>query len=73
MPTITLDSSIARSPDQVFTDLGDEVVILGLTSEEYYALKDVGAHIWQQIEQPQTAQAILDSILRKYVVESGRG
>jgi hypothetical protein len=73
MPTITLDSTIARSPDQVSTDLGDEVVILGLPAEEYYALEAVGAHIWRQIAQPQTARAVLDSILRRYAVEPGRG
>ncbi len=73
MSTISLDSIIVRSPDQVSTDLGDETVILGLAREEYYSLKEVGARIWEMIQEPKTVRDILSVILRDYDVEPERG
>jgi hypothetical protein len=54
------------------TDLGDETVIMGLASEEYYSLKDVGVRIWEIIREPKTVQEILDSILNDYAVAPER-
>lgn len=72
MSTVSLASTVVRSPDQVSTDLGKEVVILSLASEEYCSLKDVGARIWEIIEEPRTVKEILDAILNDYAVEPER-
>ncbi len=72
MSTISLASIIVRSSDQLSTDLGDETVIMGLASEEYYSLEDVGARIWSLIQEPRTVKEILDSILNDYAVEPER-
>ena len=73
MSTISLDSTVVRSADQVSTDLGGEVVILGLQSEEYFSLDGVGTRIWEMIQEPRTVQEILDAILNDYAVEPERG
>jgi hypothetical protein len=72
MPTLSLASVIEKSSNQVSTNLGKETVILGLTSEEYYSLKDVGAQIWALIDGPTSVQAILEALLKKYAVEPAR-
>ncbi|MBN1868030.1 PqqD family protein [Candidatus Sumerlaeota bacterium] len=72
MSEISLDSTIMRSSDQVSTDLGEEVVIMGLQSEEYFSLENVGARIWNMIQEPKTAKEILDAIVRDYAVEPER-
>lgn len=72
MSTISLESTVVRSADQVSTDLGGEVVILGLQSEEYFSLEGVGARIWEMIQEPRTVQEILDAILNNYAVEPER-
>ena len=72
MSTISLESTVVRSADQVSTDLGDEVVILGLQSEEYFSLDGVGPRIWEMIQEPRTVQEILDAILNNYAVEPER-
>lgn len=72
MSIISLASTIVKSQDQVSTNLGNEKVILGLASEEYFSLKDVGARIWEIIQGPKTVQEILDSILNDYAVEPER-
>lgn len=72
MSTISLASVVVRSPDQVSTNLGHETVILGLASEEYYSLKEVGARIWEIIEAPKTVWQILETLLNEYAVEPER-
>jgi hypothetical protein len=69
MSAITLASTIVQSSNQVSTDLGNEKVILGLASEEYYSLKEVGARIWERIQEPTTVQEIREAILASYAVE----
>ncbi len=54
------------------TDLGDETVIMGLASEEYFSLQDVGARIWEMIQEPKTVKEIRDAILNDYAVEPER-
>lgn len=73
MSTISLASTIVRSADQVSTDVSNDKVILGLTSEEYYSLKDVGARVWDLVQEQKTAAALLAVILRDYAVEPERG
>jgi hypothetical protein len=69
MSTITLESTVVRSADQVSTDLGDEIVILDLQSDEYFSLDGVGSRIWEMIETPITVRQILAAILKVYDVE----
>lgn len=69
MPTIGLNSTIARNPEQVSTDLGDEIVILDMQSDEYFSLDGVGTRIWETIETPTTVREILAAILGAYDVE----
>ena len=72
MMKLTKESVLAVSPDQVSADLssglGKEVVILDLKDGIYYELNEVGAHIWGLIQQPNSVQAILDSLLEEYDV-----
>ena len=72
MSTVLLDSTIVRSSDQVSTDLGGEAVILGIQSQEYFGLEDVGVRIWGIIREPKTGRDILDTLLNDYDVEPKR-
>lgn len=72
MSKILLDSIIMRSSKQVSTNLGNETVILGLQSEEYFGLKDVSAHIWDIIREPKTVKELLEALLKEYEVEPER-
>lgn len=72
MSTLSLDSMVIQSANQVSTSLGAETVILGLVSDEYYSLKDVGAHIWEMIAAPKMVKEIRNAILNKYAVEPDR-
>ncbi|NTV62878.1 MAG: lasso peptide biosynthesis PqqD family chaperone [Oscillochloris sp.] len=68
-PMINLAQIISAAPDQVSSDLGGEAVILNLKNGTYYGLNEIGAFIWQQIQQPQTVATLRDRLLAEYEVE----
>lgn len=69
---ISLDSVVAVVPDQVSSDLGDEVVILDLESGQYHGVTDVGVRMWQLVQDPIRVRDIRDRILEEYDVDASR-
>ena len=67
--TVSRSSVVVAAKKQISTDLGGEAVILELESGAYYGLKDVGARIWDLIQQPTTVNDIRHAILEEYEVE----
>jgi hypothetical protein len=43
-------------------------VILGLRDGVYFELNEVGARIWQLLQQPRSLQSVLDTLLDEYDV-----
>jgi hypothetical protein len=66
---VTADSSIVATKDQVSSNLAGEEVILDLKSGVYYSLNEVGASIWNLIQEPRTVNEIRDTLLAEYEVE----
>lgn len=62
-------STIATMPDQVSSDLGGEAVILNMKTGIYHGLNEIGAKIWDLIEQPKTVKEIQNLLLEEYEVE----
>ena len=67
---IPLSSYIVVKPGQVSTNLEGEIVILDAKSGQYYGLDEVGATVWQLIQEPKTIQQVRDAILAEYEVEA---
>lgn len=69
--TLNLSSTviISTAPDQIASELGGEAVILNLASGMYYGLNEVGARVWELIQQPCTFGSILHSLLEEYDVQ----
>jgi coenzyme PQQ synthesis protein D (PqqD) len=61
-------STVVAVPNQVSSSLGDEAVILELTQGVYYGLNEVGARIWELLQQPRRVGEIRDLILDEYEV-----
>ena len=68
MTTITRDTIVVASRDQVSSDLAGETVLLGLKTARYYGLADVGARIWALINEPTRVSTICETIRREYDV-----
>jgi len=71
-PEITINSVIAACSEQVASHLGGESIILSLQTAQYYGLGDVGARIWELVQQPMRVADIRDAILNEYEVEPER-
>ena len=68
--TLSGDSVVVVSRDQVSCDLAGEEVILNLNSGMYYGLDGVGFRIWSLIQQPASIAKIRDSLMAEYEVEA---
>lgn len=60
---------ISPAPDQIASELAGEAVILNLASGTYYGLNEVGARIWDMIQQPCPCNKILHVLLAEYDVQ----
>jgi hypothetical protein len=69
-PSISKNSIVVASPDQVSSDLSGESVILNLKSGTYFGLNEVGSCIWQLIQEPKTVSDVCESILAEYDVDA---
>ncbi len=66
---ITEDSIVVVSAEQISSDLGGEAVILDLKSGVYHGLNEVGARVWNLIQQPKAVKDIKAALLEEYEVE----
>ena len=70
MSSDTLDTTIVvRTPEQVCSEMGGEVIIFSPKSGEYYSLDAVGAKIWALVEKPISVSDISAAIYKEYDVQ----
>jgi hypothetical protein len=69
---IGMGSVVAATRDHVAAEVGDEVVILSLKDEVYYGLGDVGARVWELVQQPRRVSELRDAIVAEYDVSGER-
>lgn len=69
MAEISLSSTVRRSESQVSTQVEGETVILQLESGNYFSLNEVGAVVWDELDQPRVVQDLCDRVLREFEVE----
>jgi predicted RND superfamily exporter protein len=55
--------------DVVFRILGDEAVILNLSSGVYFGLDDVGTRMWQLMSEHGSTDKVIELLLEEYEVE----
>ncbi len=67
--TLTRETTVAVTAQQVSSNLAGEEVILQLESGIYYGLDDVGTFIWEMVQQPHTVGQICDAICAEYEVQ----
>lgn len=65
---ISENAIISPAQSQISSELADEAVILNLDSGIYYGLNEVGARIWELIQQPQSLGGLHKFLLEEYDV-----
>jgi hypothetical protein len=67
--SISTNTKIVVTKDQVSCDLSGEAAILNLKSGVYFGLNTVGASIWKLIQEPRSVKEIQDAIQEEYDVK----
>jgi hypothetical protein len=60
------------SPEALFQEIGGEAVILDLASSTYFGLDQVGARLWQLLQDDPDVAAACACLLQEYEVEAER-
>lgn len=61
-------SVVVATKDHVSCPLGEDIIILDLKAGLYFSLDNVGAKVWQLIQQPRRLHEIRDAILETFDV-----
>jgi hypothetical protein len=69
---VSVDSTVVASAGQVSSDFGEEVAILDFKAGVYYGVDDVGARVWQLVQEPKKVREIRNALLEEYEVEPVR-
>ena len=67
--TINNNTVLQRNPEQLFTPIDDEVVMLDIKHEEYLNLNSHASYIWQQLKTPHSFAELIDQLCRAYNVD----
>lgn len=62
------DCSIKISNEIVSQEVGEELMLLNLATEEFFGLDVVAGDIWRQLQEGKSMQEALDTLLRMYDV-----
>jgi hypothetical protein len=65
-------ATVVAAGDFLDSEFGTELVILNLQDGVYYGLEEVGARIWELLQEPTTIAAIREVLVSEYEVEPGR-
>ena len=70
MPASKLSPSsvIRRNPNQVFSEVDDEVVMLSITNSEYYNLNEIGSIIWRQLKESTSLNKLISKLTQEFEV-----
>ncbi len=72
MATLSSNTLIVASGEQVSCDLGGETVILSLHDSNYYGLDSVGSFVWKLLQQRRLVQEVCSALLDAFEVTPER-
>lgn len=55
--------------DVMISRVEDEIVLLNLESEQYFALDDIGARVWELLSEYGSTDVVVEQITTEYDVE----
>lgn len=51
-----------RKADMMVADMDDEIVMMDVEQGSYFAINQVGAHVWTKLETPQSFETLVQSV-----------
>lgn len=65
---LILTQKVAVNKDILVQDMGGELVLLNLASEEYFGLDDIGNVMWSCLKESDSLQGAYDRLLARFDV-----
>lgn len=69
MTHLTSNSRLIRSSDLVATEMDGDIVMMHISSGQYFGISGVGSRIWALLEHPITLDELISTIVNEYVVD----
>ncbi|MBY0196810.1 lasso peptide biosynthesis PqqD family chaperone [Priestia megaterium] len=63
---------VTQSEGNIVSDMGNEKVMLNIANGKYYNLGEIGGDIWQSISKPIQVNELVNHIVKKYDVQTGK-
>ncbi len=67
---MNISAILQRSPNAAHQTVGEEAILINLTTGAYYSLNDTGTMFWELIDGQRTISACAAEIAREYGVEA---
>ena len=67
--TISKDTVVSRSPEQLSCKLDDETIILKPANGAYFKLNKIGTRIWEIIETSHRVEDLVDILREEFAVD----
>jgi hypothetical protein len=68
--SLTAGSVVVASRSQIASAIGDEVVVLELDQGAYFGLTEVGAFVWERIQEPARVGDLRSAITEAFEVDA---
>lgn len=68
MTDLTLDTCLQRNPEQIFTDMDGETVMLNIEQGSYFGIGGTGNRIWELLAEAKTVDELVTVICNEYEV-----
>jgi hypothetical protein len=73
MDSLSLDTVVVASPDQVSSELDGEIVVLNHRQGVYFGLDaGVGALVWRAVQSPVRVGDVVSTVLDRFDVDEAR-
>ena len=70
MQLIDMQSVVVVAKEQFASNVGGDLVILGMAAGRYYGLGEVGTRVWQLIQAPTRVDDVARTIMSEYEVDA---
>lgn len=65
---LDLQTTVARNGDIIFSDMGEETVMMSIEKGEYYGLDAIGRRVWELLETTQTVSSLCSRLCEEFEV-----
>lgn len=65
---LSAETVVQAAPNQIFSEIANESVILDLDKGLYYGLNEVGTQIWKLVQSSRSIESIIQVLLEEYDV-----